>query len=143
MHLRHEVSHHTRAPSDRACVRFLYGLLFKGVFSLWAGRKFLGPALRVGSSQRVEHVALSHVCECLGACVSVRQGDAAGHEGTYGARPGDGKGPEPPFVGATRVCGDLVVSPDVGYRLGVAAGEALEKLVGFGVEQSEGVQGER
>ena len=78
----------------------------KEIFSLWAGGKFfLGPALRVGSSQRVEHVAVSRVGECLGACVSVCLGDAAGDEGTYGARPGDGKGPEPPFVGATRVCG--------------------------------------
>ena len=70
----------------------------------------------------LEHVALSRVGECLGACVSVCLGDAAGDEGTCGVRPGDGKGSEPPFVGATRVCGDRVVLSDVGHRLGVAQG---------------------
>ena len=69
----------------------------------------MGPAWRVGSSQRVEQVARSRVGECLGACVSVRQGDDAGNEGTYGACPGDGKGSEPTLAGPTRVCGDGVI----------------------------------
>lgn len=88
----------------------------------------------MGSSQRVEQVARGRVGKCLGACVSVRQGDAASNEGTYGACSGDGKGSEPTLAGPTRVCGDRI---SFGNGLGVAAGQALEELVGFGVEEEK------
>ena len=60
------------------------------LFSLWASEKFfLGPAMRISSSQRVEHVAFSLVGEFLGARVSVSLGDTAGDESTYAQRSAD------------------------------------------------------
>ena len=51
------------------------------------GEFILGPAMRVGSSRRVEYVDLSRIGECLGVCVSVCLRDAAGYEGNYDVRP--------------------------------------------------------